>query len=558
MQLTAKLINIKNSTLFFAALGLMLASIPLSRFAMSCSQFALLGLWFWHLTDRSYLRAYQPSDLLHRDILFRFIKESLTHIYAAFILKLKLFLGNKVALVIASLYLLHILGLLHTSDFGYAVKDLRVKIPLLLSPLLLSTGPRPSAYIRKILLSVFIAAVFAGTLISAYLMFYGNISDPRESSVFISHIRFSLSITLSIFILVYFIIGNEFENKRIKIVFSLLILWFVTFLVLMVSSTGMLITGIILLILLLRYVMIQKRIFLKLIFSLLIIVIPLTGFYYIRQLAQEYSNAEPVDFNSLDKYSPSGTFYIHDTIHYGIENGQYIGLYLARPELREAWNKRSNFDFDGMDKRNQQISGTIIRFLNSKGYRKDKEGVLRLTDDEVHFIEEGIANADYLKKMSIKSIVYQFIMGYNNYRDKGNPNASSTMQRVEYWKTSLLLIKQNWIFGVGTGDLPDAFAQQYEKMNSPLDEANRWRSHNQYLSIFIAFGIFGFLWFIFTLLYPAIITRCYRNYYYSIFWLIAILSMLAEDTLESQDGVTFFAFINAFLLFSGDETDEPE
>ena len=558
MQLTAKLTNIKNSTLFYAALGLMLASIPLSRFAMSISQFALLGLWCWHLTDRSYLTSYTPASLLNPVTLLRFIVQSLTEIYTAFIIKLKLFIGNKAALIIASLYLLHIIGLLYTSNFDYAAKDLRVKIPLLLAPLLLSTGPRPTAVIQKLLLSVFIAAVFAGTLISAYILFYGNVSDPREISVFISHIRFSLSICLSIFILGYFIKANQFKTRWIKACIALLILWFILFLFLMESTTGLIISCVTLLIILLNLVLKQKRVILKILLAALILIIPLSGFYYVRQLATEFSNAKPIDFKDLDKYSPSGSYYINDTINFGIENGQYIGLYLARPEVREAWNKRSSYNYDGLDKHGQQISNTIIRFLSSKGYRKDKEGVLRLTDNEVHYIEDGVANAEYLKKISIKSIVYQFILGYNNYRDKGNPNASSAMQRFEFWKTSLLMIQKNWLLGVGTGDLPDAFKKQYEEMDSPLDKINRWRSHNQYLSIFIAFGIFGFMWFIFTLLYPVIISKRHKNYYYAIFWLIAMLSMLAEDTLETQDGVTFFAFFNAFLFFSGDKVQEQE
>jgi hypothetical protein len=558
MQLTAKLNNIKNSTLFYAALGLMLASIPLSRFAMSVSQFTLLGLWFWHLTDRTYLSSYTPVSLLHPVILFRFIRQSLTSIYASFIIKLKLFIDNKAAVVIASLYLLHIIGLLHTSDFDYAIKDLRVKIPLLVAPMLLSTGPRPSALIRKLLLSIFIAAVFAGTLISAYLLFYRNVSDPREISVFISHIRFSLSICLSVFVLGYFITSEEFKAIGIKIIFALLIIWFLIFLVLMESITGMMISGIIIIIILFINVFKLQHAFTKILLATIVLVIPLAGFFYVKLLTREYTKAKPVDFQFLDKYTALGNTYVHDTIQYGIENGQYIGLYVARPELHEAWNERSSFDFDGRDKHGQQISTTIIRFLNSKGYRKDKEGVMRLTNDEVHSIEDGIANAEYLKKISIKSIVYQFILGYNNYRDKGNPNSSSAMQRVEFWKTSLLLIRDNWLIGVGTGDLPDAFKQQYEQMNSPLTKVNRWRSHNQYLSIFIAFGIFGFLWFIFTLIYPAIISKRYNNYYYAIFWMIAVLSMLAEDTIETQDGVTFFAFFNAFLLFSGDEEQEQE
>jgi hypothetical protein len=558
MQLTAKLIDIKNSTLFYAALGLMLASIPLSRFAMSVSQFALLGLWFWHLTDHSYLNSFTPSGLLHPGILFRFIKESFSHIAEAFILKLKIFFGNKAALIVASLYIIHIIGLFNTSNFDYALKDLRVKIPLLIAPLLLSTAPKPSVFVRRLLLFVFIAAVFVGTLISSYILFFGDVSDPREISVFISHIRFSLSICLSIFILGYFIAGKEFETLWVKVLFALLIIWFIFFLMLMESITGLMITGIILLIILFIEVLRQKQILLKGLLLILVISLPLSGFFYVKHIAYEYSNTKPVDFKLLDKYSPSGSYYINDTIHFGIENGQYIGLYLARSEMREAWNRRSIYKYDGNDKRGQQISSTIIRFLNSKGYRKDKEGIMRLTNDEVHYIENGIANAEYLKKISIRSFVYQFIPGYNNYRDKGNPNASSAMQRVEFWKTSILLIQHNWLAGVGTGDLPDAFTKQYEEMNSPLDKVNRWRSHNQYLSIFIAFGIFGFLWFIFTLIYPAIVTKQYRNYYYAIFWLIAIISMLAEDTLETQDGVTFFAFFNAFLLFSGEEEQKQE
>ena len=34
------------------------------------------------------------------------------------------------------------------------------------------------------------------------------------------------------------------------------------------------------------------------------------------------------------------------------------------------------------------------------------------------------------------------------------------------------------------------------------------------------------------------------------FFIIAIVSFFAEDTLETQAGVTFYAFINSFLLFA--------
>lgn len=555
MRLISRLTSIKNADLFFAALGLMLVAIPLSRFVMSVSQFTLLGLWLWHKVDYSYLNKYTPVALLRPVILFHFVVDSFARIYTSFVLKLKLFGQNKAALVVTSLYLLHIIGLLYTSNFDYAIKDLRIKIPLFLLPLLLSTGPKASLKVQRFLLLVFISAVLAGTFISAYLLFTRIISDPRNISVFISHILFSLSICLSIFILGYFVAGHQFEKLWTKIIFCILICWFLVFLVFMASGTGIFITTLLVWAVLLYLAFKRSRPAIKLLSIGLIILLPLSGFLYLNNTVRTFSTVKPVDLSTLEKYSPKGTYYIHDTVHFGVENGHYIGLYLAIPELRTAWNERSTFDFDGADKRGQEIRYTLIRFLSSKGFRKDAEGVKRLTGEEVQYIEAGIANAEYLKRFSGKSLIYQFIPGYINYRDNGNPNASSAMQRVEYWRTSLLIIQQNWLIGVGTGDLPDAFTRQYQVMDSPLQKAFRWRSHNQYLSIFIGFGVFGFLWFLVTLIYPAIVTRRFHNYYYVIFWLIIIISMFTEDTIESQAGVTFFAFFNAFLLFSGD--DEP-
>ena len=558
MRLTKRLSTIKNADLFFVALGLMLAAIPLSRYAMSVSQFLLLGLWCWHMVDRSYLSKYSSGGLLHPAVFFHFAGDSFSRIYAAFILKLKLFSQNKAALVLSSLYLLHLIGLLYTSNFDYALKDLRIKIPLLLLPLLLSTGPKPSGRVQRLLLLVFIVAVLAGTLISSYILFTRVIADPRDISVFISHIRFSLSVCLSVFILGYFAAGYHFEKRWLKIIFCILICWFLVFLLLMESATGIIITGLVLMAILLYQAFKSKRLVIKLLSTGLLILLPLSVFFYVYHTVTKYSTAEPVHLSSLDKYSPGGSVYTHDTINFGVENGHYVGLYLAIPELRTAWNERSAFDFDGNDKKGQEIRYTLIRFLNSKGYHKDIAGVKRLTGKEVRYIEEGVANAEYLNKFSAKWLIYQIILGYHSYLEHDNPNASSTMQRLEYWRTSLLIIRQNWLTGVGTGDIPDAFIKQYKVMDSPLQQAFRWRSHNQYLSVCIGFGVVGLLWFLVTLVYPGIVTGKFHTYYYMIFWLIVMISMLTEDTLESQDGVTFFAFFNAFLLFSDDDVQNQE
>lgn len=141
-------------------------------------------------------------------------------------------------------------------------------------------------------------------------------------------------------------------------------------------------------------------------------------------------------------------------------------------------------------------------------------------------------------------------MGYWQYINGNDPSGSSIMQRIEHLKASVIIIKNNFWLGVGTGDLPMIFEETYEQMKSPLEKQWQWRSHNQYLSVFIAFGVFGFLWFLFTLIYPFFVLQKYRNYFYCVFLGLMLLSMFSEDTIESQDGVTLFAYFNSLFLFA--------
>ena len=64
------------------------------------------------------------------------------------------------------IWLLHVIGLLWTQDFHEGIKDLRIKLPLLFLPVVLSGSGSLQAKQFKVLLWLFIAAVLAGSLIS--------------------------------------------------------------------------------------------------------------------------------------------------------------------------------------------------------------------------------------------------------------------------------------------------------------------------------------------------------------------------------------------------------
>ncbi len=511
-----KSIKVNYSTIYFIALIVMLISLPLSRFGLSVAQFALLGNW-----------------LLEGD----------------FKRKCKDIIWNKPALVLISLFILHVIGLIYTSDFEYAFKDLRIKLPILALPVILATTKPLDNKKFDILLLLYIGAVIAGTFISFGVLLTKDISDIREISPFISHIRLSLNVCIAIFFSGYFAFF-KFKNKiKLQFGFLITIFWLITFLFIIESVTGVFILLFTCPFLVLYSLLKIKNIWQKVTFILILIIIPLFILMFLNNTVRSYRTPYKNNINNLEVFTSHGNPYQHDTLELPVENGSYVGLYVCDIELRDAWNKRSNMNYVGKDKKSQDIKFTLIRYLNSKDLRKDADGVNQLNEKDISNIENGIANIHYTTKISINSRIYKILWEYEIMNRGGNPGGHSLIQRFEFWKASIGIIKNNFWFGVGTGDINKAFKVQYEKINSILAPEWRHRAHNQFLAIFITFGFLGFLWFLFTLIYPPLKLKMLFDYRYFVFLITIILSMLVEDTLETQMGVTLFAFMNSFLLF---------
>ncbi len=285
-----------------------------------------------------------------------------------------------------------------------------------------------------------------------------------------------------------------------------------------------------------------------LLFSLLLlsIILPIQ---FINNTVKAFHSKPNINFQELEKKTRQGNFYVHDTTFYGIEDGKYIGLYICEKELKDAWGKISSLAFYGLDKNGQNLKKTLYRFLTSLDLRKDAQGLSKLTDDNIRAIEDGVANYKYIEEPGIKTRIHKILIGYKIYIEKNDPNGNSLIQRLEYWKASLHIIKNNFWTGVGTGDIRPVFSNYYEERGSKLKPENWGISHNQYLTVFVSFGIFGFLLFMIALLYPLHLKSIRGNYYYVVFLCIFLTSMLFADTIKNQAGITFYAFFNALLLF---------
>ncbi len=541
---------------YFIVLTLIAISLPFSKFTLSLFQFVLVFLW---LKDGiSWPALSQEKNQAN------FIKKSIFHAFQALnalvgnlVRKLKLFLSNRIAVVLASVYLLHVVGLITTTDFGYAWKDLRIKLPLLLFPLILSTMPRLNAQKTNVLMGFFIAAVSTGTLISFVSYLQKDFNDIRDISLFISPVRFSLMVVFSFLMLLLLALRKQQKSLLNRILLLLLAGWLFLYLVILESIIGMLSAVFIACFLLLRSALKNQKTYTRVVaFSLFSGLIFAAG-WYVWDSFEELTKRPSIDISTLDKYSRLGNEYRHDTTNFGVEDGKFVGIYFAEAEMAEAWNKRSQYDFYGKDEAGQLIMYTVIRYLTSVDLRKDADGVNQLKTEDIRFIERGIANKRYVTTPGLKNRLSKIITGYESFVDLNDPSGNSIMQRVEHLKASKLLIQENFWLGVGTGDMPAAFRQAYDRMQSKLLPELRWRSHNQYVSMMVAFGIFGFVWFMFSLFYPAIKSGRLTNDFFLVFFLLILISMLSEDTIETQIGVSLISFFYSFFVLTTPKQYHP-
>ena len=187
---------LNHSSIYYLGLILMAIGLPLSNFLMSIAQFVLVVNWFWEGNIPQKFRQFRQ---------------------------------NKSAVILSSVFLLHILGLAYTTDFGYALNDIRIKLPLFILPLIISSSNQLSEIKFKNLMLFFVFAVLAGTIASmSELSGFNNyirglfdqptrqLPNIRGISLFISHIRFSLCICMAIFILVYFVCSHQKKLEELK------------------------------------------------------------------------------------------------------------------------------------------------------------------------------------------------------------------------------------------------------------------------------------------------------------------------------------------------------
>ena len=465
--------------------------------------------------------------------------------------KMKRFKSRRVLLWIPFIFFLYLASTLVSLKADQSFYDVKKTLFYLVIPLAFCFGKDINRAQKRAILWTFSVGIFIAIGIALwrwrFMSFEGGNFPIHEISL-ISHIRFSFQLILGLWFLVLLLISNAqifcFRKEMLIVILGIV---FLGFLVLQQSLTGLLAFGascVFFFVYRFRKINMEWKIPLALIL-LLLVAVPVI---YVRAVVQKFYTIEEVDQHSIDMKTALGNAYTHDFNNKLVENGHYVYLYVCEPEMRVEWDKRSECKYDSIGANGYPISATLIRYLTSKGLRKDAEGVKALTAADIKNVEGGISNVIFAQKYSLYPRIYQTVWEYYVYSETGYSNNQSFSQRIEFAKAALTIIQENLWSGVGTAHWRQAFADAFKKNNAKLDEDHYASAHNQYLNYAVKFGVPGLLLILFALVYPVIKTKRFEDPLFMLFLVFMFLANFADSNLESHMGSSFFFFFYCFFL----------
>ena len=461
--------------------------------------------------------------------------------------KLDRFKNQYVLWAIFGFFIFSIISLAWSDDINYGMHDLRIKLPLLIIPFVVGTSKPLEKSHFYLVIYLFLSGLIIASLWN-YISYYFNLNtvkNIREMSSFISHIRFSISINLGIFLSIYLLLKKQVN----WVVLSLIIVWLVYYQYKSQVINGyilfVVLTGVSVLFLIKNIA--NKKLKTSIYFLLGIGFVSLIVIGWLGWTNQSNQKIK-IDYSKLELYTANGNGYYHIKNNKISENGALVYIYISAKECKRAWNKRSNLKFEGLDKTSQKLEGTLYRYMTSKNLRKDSIGFLSLDDQDIVNIENGYSNFNINKGIveKISDLKMQWFMLQTN----GNPNGNSLIQRKIHLETALDILKKHWLFGVGIGDVKLAFDEQYTLNDSVLNKENRYKSHNQYLTVWISHGIIGLFFILFLFIYPIKLNIKKCDYSVCIIIIALSFSFLWQDMIETQAGVTIFSLFYALAVFN--------
>ncbi|MBN2893859.1 MAG: O-antigen ligase family protein [Bacteroidales bacterium] len=145
---------------------------------------------------------------------------------------------------------------------------------------------------------------------------------------------------------------------------------------------------------------------------------------------------------------------------------------------------------------------------------------------------------------------FSIYLKYLTQEKTTNSSIKSGTQRYYIWQSAFEIIDENFIYGVGTGDVDDEFSNHVG--NDKLKSLNNL--HNEFIESFVRLGLSGFLTILFIFIFGFWYAYKNRNFTLLLFFTITAINFFFESMLDRVSGTIIFAFFYSFLPFSKQKT----
>lgn len=135
------------------------------------------------------------------------------------------------------------------------------------------------------------------------------------------------------------------------------------------------------------------------------------------------------------------------------------------------------------------------------------------------------------------------------YTSGKNISQFSDSRRIVSYKGGIQIWKNNFLFGVGYGDIREEMDSFYKKNYPQLtDPEDRILPHNQFLWTAMGAGLIGLISLIIIFIIPLFNIENLREPLFGIFFMSQAISFMFEHTIEAQIGTAFFIIFICLIM----------
>ncbi len=151
-----------------------------------------------------------------------------------------------------------------------------------------------------------------------------------------------------------------------------------------------------------------------------------------------------------------------------------------------------------------------------------------------------------LFKISRYNNVKEEFKVYENYTQESLRSSIGT--RMVLWEEAVQIIKRNFFFGVGQGDIKMELHRRINKKGYSQIVERNYNIHNQFLETFVGLGIGGIILLVMMLFWPILKLRGKYLKLFVYFIIIVSLNLVFESMFNRLAGVFFFTFFYCVLI----------